>query len=380
MTDAVWFMLPAILLLGVTTSWEDFREGKIRNRWVLAALGYALLAYVLLFLLSAASGKMPSWEVLELFTNMGFAVVLGFGLWAGGLWTSGDGKLFIAFAALVPVSVYSRSSYPWIPSLTLVINIFVVSLAVMLAWILRKHSVWSIKGRRLLKEVIQLSLLRSVLLLFAISWLVSLFLSLIGVSLQTTPLVLVTWMALSLLQRKAPSWIIYPMAALAVCRLVFDHSVFSLSFVMSFALLVLGWVLIRSLLVGALASACSQAFTKEIPVSSLRPGMKLADSLEAKKDLAPKVLKALRKQSGIQVIRSKAGYIVRSEKKSFTNEGFLKEEPEGLNSQQVNRIQQLGVKKIRVSETVSFAPFIFAGVLMTLLVKGNVLILLQYLT
>ena len=59
----------------------------------------------------------------------------------------------------------------------------------------------------------------------------------------------------------------------------------------------------------------------------------------------------------------------------FVGEDYLKVEAEGLTRKQIEKIRKLGFKKVKVSSTIPFAPIIFLGVIITLLVKGNILIL-----
>ena len=48
----IWLFLPAILFLGATTSYEDIKHGKIRNKWIISAIVYAAIVYILEIALS----------------------------------------------------------------------------------------------------------------------------------------------------------------------------------------------------------------------------------------------------------------------------------------------------------------------------------------
>jgi len=85
--------LPAILFLGIITSYEDIKSGKIRNKWIMSALIYAVLVNVVLVLFYPSKNGIHLPYLIELTTNSLFSVVLGFGLWYLGIWTAGDGKL-----------------------------------------------------------------------------------------------------------------------------------------------------------------------------------------------------------------------------------------------------------------------------------------------
>ncbi|MBI2646715.1 MAG: prepilin peptidase, partial [Deltaproteobacteria bacterium] len=101
----LYYFLPAILALGIITSYEDIRYGKIRNGWVIFALVYAIIIYSALIINAYFIGKVNTPYLIELMANIGFAVIAGFSMWYFGLWTAGDVKLFIAYSAIIHLSV-----------------------------------------------------------------------------------------------------------------------------------------------------------------------------------------------------------------------------------------------------------------------------------
>ena len=78
-----------------------------------------------------------------------------------------------------------------------------------------------------------------------------------------------------------------------------------------------------------------------------------------------------------EVVSYKGDYYVRRWKSSIVTDNFLDEEAEGITQKQIDKIKKLGFNKIRVSQTIPFAPFIFLGVILTLLAKGNILIVVK---
>ncbi|MBR9691276.1 hypothetical protein GOV06_00660, partial [Candidatus Woesearchaeota archaeon] len=184
MPDILWFFLPGILILGIITSYEDIKYGKIRNKWIIASLIYAFIVYAGLISLYLLQEGISSHYLIEIGTNLLFAIFVGFGFWYLRIWTAGDGKLFIAYSALIPLSVYSLGYQEWIPSFTLLVNIFVPALLIMLIWVLFKAKIKDIKKTLVsfLKEFLQpKQLLNSVIYLFAIYWVIQLLLSFIGI-------------------------------------------------------------------------------------------------------------------------------------------------------------------------------------------------------
>ena len=110
MTNLTWLLLPGILYLGILASYTDIRYGKIRNKAVLRAIIYALVVYASAIIFFAIKGTLSGEYVAELGTNALFAGAVCVLLWLMKVWSAGDGKLFFAFALLIPPEAYQ---YPW---------------------------------------------------------------------------------------------------------------------------------------------------------------------------------------------------------------------------------------------------------------------------
>ena len=51
MNSIIFYFLPGILVLGIITSIEDIKSGKIRNKWIIWAFIYSLCLHSLLYLI-----------------------------------------------------------------------------------------------------------------------------------------------------------------------------------------------------------------------------------------------------------------------------------------------------------------------------------------
>jgi len=76
MIDILWFFLPGILILGSITSYEDIKFGKIRNKYIIAALAYAVLVYLGFILFNLKN--LNNVYLIELGVNFLFVVAIGF--------------------------------------------------------------------------------------------------------------------------------------------------------------------------------------------------------------------------------------------------------------------------------------------------------------
>lgn len=377
MTNLWIYFLPAIITLGVITSYEDIRIGKIRNKWIILALVYAFAVYSVLITYAFFTTEVNKDYFTVLLTNLLFTIMVGFGAWYFGIWTAGDGKLFIAFSSLIPLSVYQLGYQKWMPSITLLVNIFIPALLIMLVWVFFKVKTRNIQKslKPFLKEFFQLKQLsRSVIELFAVYWVTRLLLSLIGFSSNYVLMFILTVVILSGVEKMFGAKCFYVFITISLIRLVMDKSVYSLSFLTNFLILIFVWRLFKSFLTGSLSKISQDVFAKEMKVIDLKPGMVLSETIQK---VTEQELNDLKKVAGIEVIKYKGFYYVKRPKSSTDTGGFIGEEAEGLTNGQVNKIKELGIKKVLVSQMIPFAPFMFLGVLITLIVNGNILIVVK---
>ncbi len=84
--------IPALLLLGIITSYEDIRLHKIRNKWVLIAVLYSLLSLGIVLGYLGLRHELITLDYVRLyFVNLLVSVGFGFFLWLSRLWSPGDG-------------------------------------------------------------------------------------------------------------------------------------------------------------------------------------------------------------------------------------------------------------------------------------------------
>ncbi|MDP6547378.1 MAG: hypothetical protein QF917_00245 [Candidatus Woesearchaeota archaeon] len=347
------FFLPGIIALGLITSYEDIKYGKIRNKWVIFALIYALVANFIIIAFFSITTGINTHYIIEFFTNFLFSILIGFGAWYFKLWTAGDGKLFIAFSALVPLSIYEFGYIEWTPSFTLLMNIFIFALIIMIFYLLYKSSLKDIKEASIgfFKDVFNIKkLFTTIVSLFIIYWFIEILLSLFKIK-NFFLVILTTILAYNYIKKKTKKGFIFFAIAISLLRLVIDKSVYSSTFLIIFLILIIAWEIIDSFLNHAISKLISKVFSKEIEVNKLKPGMVLSELIKKEGDKYSKNVKS-----------------------AFYADNFLDEESEGLTQKQIEKISNTGIKKLRVSQMIPFAPFILVGVILTLIAKGNILI------
>lgn len=136
-TDLIDFLFVIIaLVLGLIIIKEDLKDGKIRNKWIVLGLKLGLALYVLLFAWSLFThfnlsflGESFVYYPLKYYfivaLNFVFSAVISYLFWQHRLWSAGDAKLFILFSFLLPLKYYSNGYLPLFPSSALLTNVFV---------------------------------------------------------------------------------------------------------------------------------------------------------------------------------------------------------------------------------------------------------------
>lgn len=130
-----YFFLPVILLIGSVTSYQDYKHSKIKNKWILRGLVWALGVYLImclwlllgdhLDLLYQAGNYITFVYIYDVFLNALISLVVGYLIWHFDMWSAGDAKLFFIFSLLLPLTHYSHSYLPYFPSFALFINVFI---------------------------------------------------------------------------------------------------------------------------------------------------------------------------------------------------------------------------------------------------------------
>ncbi|MCX5696210.1 MAG: prepilin peptidase [Candidatus Omnitrophica bacterium] len=102
--------LPIILLIGFITSYEDIKESKIKNKWVILGLLYSFFAYALIWIFCKPSLTNPglTWNFDKWCINLLISGLVAYVLWHFRMWGAGDAKLFVCYVALIPIGQYSK--------------------------------------------------------------------------------------------------------------------------------------------------------------------------------------------------------------------------------------------------------------------------------
>lgn len=115
-SDILFFILTAVI--GLFTSIEDVRTGKIRNFWIAIGFSYGCILYFV----SDFGDRAPYIFVV---TNMGLSLLTAYWLWKFELWFAGDAKLFFLYSILLPTGIYKTAFFPFFPSFQILFYTFI---------------------------------------------------------------------------------------------------------------------------------------------------------------------------------------------------------------------------------------------------------------
>ena len=128
--------LPIILFIGFITSFEDFKEYRIKNKWVIFGLFYSFLVYLFVFILSN-SGLLNSYLIRNFdkwCINLIISSLVAYLLWHFKMWGAGDAKLFICYVALIPIVQYSKVYFNYyFASFLLLLTVFIPATVFLIA-------------------------------------------------------------------------------------------------------------------------------------------------------------------------------------------------------------------------------------------------------
>ena len=161
-----YFFLIPLFIIGIITSYEDLRYGKIRNKWIEIGFLWGGGIFIILifgdlitshFSVSSLGVFRFNFDYLkDVLFNTGIAFGVGFLMWHLRVWSAGDAKLFTLFAFLLPLRFYSRSFLNYFPSFALLLNIFIVSLGafsiVTLLEVFTKRKIKFPQNKKIVKE------------------------------------------------------------------------------------------------------------------------------------------------------------------------------------------------------------------------------------
>jgi len=353
---------PAILILGIITSYTDIRYGKIKNKTILFSIIYSLLAYFLLIFI--LKEQTTSQYLLQTTINIISALLIGYLMWDVGLWTAGDGKLFFAFATLIPLFQYNKASYiPFFPSMNILINTFIPIFLFFFIQLMFKTSLAQ-KKKSIKKALNPKKLWFLFLLLFSLSWVIESLFKTFNITLNYFFTIILFFIIIMPLLKLLPKHLYTAIGAICILRIIFDKDLFTIQTLSSIITLLLIFIFARYFLL----DLGFIKFTTSVKIANLKPGMVPAEMIynNNKKITKRKIL-----------FFSFFDYL-----KERNNNSLIDSKTEGLTKEDVKKIKTLAkkhpdLKSFQIQQTLPFAPYLFLGTILTIISHGNFFVLLK---
>ncbi len=115
------------LLIGVFSSWSDFKTRRVPNRLIIAAFIVVSIGYIVLFWLWPFKYLLRLQYFNSILIHLLLSAILALGLWYWRIWPAGDAKLFV-FMSLVIILVRPHLwGFPYWTFLQLAINTFIIA-------------------------------------------------------------------------------------------------------------------------------------------------------------------------------------------------------------------------------------------------------------
>ncbi len=323
-----------ILFFGWKTSEEDIKYGRIRNDYVLLMIFLGLVLFILKVVIYLIFAGVPNkFYIVDYLTNLLLMTFFVFSLWKGKLLNAGDSKLLIAYSALIPINFYKYGYVRFFPGTALLINVF-TPIFLYLSYLAFKGTSNKDKIKALKKAVNLKLIIMGYLTLFAFVWLIKVSIPAFRTKYPFSMSIILIVLLMIVL------WKLKKLTSLIILSLVILRFAFGqfpdLNEIKYVSIVILFLFLIRTFFV-ALAEV---SFTERVKISKLEPGMVIVKSKKAKEG------KKSKKAETVRV--------------TFKNKSRL-----------ISSFKSKGVLFVKVKTTTPFAHFAFLGVLLTILIKGD---------
>lgn len=383
-TDPILFInylfLITIMCLGAFIVVKDVRIGKIKNHLIIIGFisGLALCAFQLFFAVFYLKNYNSNY-FLDVILNTSVSAIVGYLFWRYQFWAAGDAKLFILFSFLIPLDYYSKDYLKIFPSFALLANIFIPIFFLLLsAAVLNffKNILLLFNGRNNSVRVFLLEEKNKFAKQFVDKKEFFIFLNSLALTIMILP-ILRTGLY-EIIERFAYHISIVVFLIIYFSQIVFND-IFSNFFRKknySLILLVASFIYIAivlflrpsdirysletTLIIGVVFRVIQWLINKisnlhlaqevkNIPIADVKPGMIISDELIGK-------LEEKMKQRDISM-------------ENISGDGLTPDQVRFLKSWYG---QERKMKTVQIFNTISFAPWIFAGVIITLILKQSV--------
>lgn len=352
-TDPIFLL---ILFFGIWTSYTDIRFGKIKNITVLLII----LSGIMVNIFFTKTFLNSPFKIL---INSALSLIIGFLLWNFDFLSAADAKLFFAFSLLIPLKTYEKGTILYFPSYIILVNSFVpIAIFFLLYSIIKmdlKHFKQEIKRMLTFRWILTMTI-------FMIGFSsISYFLNdTFNLKINYIFQIILMFIIFEIFNNFKRIFMYITFIIFSVLVLIISpETIFTLTFLKS----VISGVLIFSTLRLLIKNLDDFSLTKNVRIEDLEPGVSLAEDITKKKGEYIKQQTTL--VNPFTLLRYAKNKLFSSFSGKLTEKDIKK-------IQKLQAEKKINFKEIRIKKTIPFAPFIFSGVLLTYIVKGNIMLYL----
>lgn len=357
------YLIP-VIVFGLISVYTDIRSRVIKNKLIATMLITAVIMHAYhLFFFPDFQNFMPNFII-----NLGFSVFVGVLLWVIYIWPAGDAKLFIAYSALLPLTLFSSGS-PFI-SFEFLINTFVPVFFVMFVFLLIKSKPSEIK--RSLKFTFDPYRLFSIsIVILGFLWFIIKAFSFLGVIMNYFIILVLLFVIIEIFDKVVPVNLEYLYVFLAVTRLIIDYrTVFTFGYSYEFLALIFAFIIVRYFVIdlGFLG------FTTPKKIKDLEPGMCLAEGIAESKEKGVNFEK--RRIIQFSLLQS----MTEKRKVKFIHgisfDGLTKDDVKKI--KKLRKSGKIPFDEVMIHTSTPFAFFLLVGAVLTITLQANFVTYLQH--
>lgn len=379
------FLIP-IFIIGLITSFEDYKYGKIKNKWIKIGFlwGLIILGLIIFLNLFSKSLLINPFYLSQIFINTIIAFIIGLVMWHWTIWSAGDAKLFTLFSFLLPLEFYSNTYLSYFPSFALLLNIFIVALTIFLITLIlnfifyilrREKKVLTKKEKDIQRKKIKMgifSFIKEILNLLVIFFVM---VSLIGITLRSSLKEELTYFFDTILGLE--NWVLFiAVLGIFIFLIRFLKKLKKLFYAMAILLLI--WLFYAWFKFGQspLLTIKPMLGTTAMLVFGGLMFRKAFDWYVNKKEIREMDIKNIKTgtrltEESLRILENK------SETKKFFKESIGRIHSDGLSKEQVLFLKKFAenkkIEKLKIYKLSPFAIWIFIGLIITILFKGSII-------
>lgn len=338
-----------IILLGIISSYSDYKKNIIKNNMIIISIIYSIIINFIYFIYYKKDTYYQDFLI-----NILFSIILAFLFYYFDIWSAGDGKLFIAFTFLIPLSIYQFLLIPKLYSFELLINIFLpytfILIIIGVKYKLKKLQNIKINNKTI-KKTIKSMIVNLIKYLFNLATIVY-FLDIIFKDMNINNVIYIILLMLSMkgldyffnnidkkikyrYKIKNISTFFIFSSMIIFYRLFFDISILDPNNLKNF----ITYAIILRIMLSALKKPEEEMFTKKIKKQDIKKDMIIHSTL-------------------------------------YSNNKIILKKGEKIKKRHIPLIIRSSEKEVLISKKMPFAHLIFLGVIITLILKQNILIYL----